>query len=140
MFVCNMQSMREMVAPGEELMPHRFNSVKDISLASNISQVNSGTSNLVKYATLASTIDQVNSGCFNLVKDATVTLVSNNDQVNTGCSEPGSTSTSIKTLSRNRGLFMREDLVRNDSLDRSSLEEELFIRNKCRRLTDNTAQ
>lgn len=128
------------MAPGEELMPHRFNSVKDISLASNISQVNSGTSNLVKYATLASTIDQVNSGCFNLVKDATVTLVSNNDQVNTGCSEPGSTSTSIKTLSRNRGLFMREDLVRNDSLDRSSLEEELFIRNKCRRLTDNTAQ
>ena len=77
MFVCNMQSMREMVVPGEELMPHRFTFVKDVSLASNISQVNSGTSNLVKYATLASTIDQVNSECFYLVKDATVTLVSN---------------------------------------------------------------
>lgn len=132
-----MQAMREMVAPGEELMPHRFNLVNYASLASNNNQVNSGSFNPVKYATRESNINRANSECFNLEKHAT--MVSNHNEVDSGSSELGSTSTPIKTLTRNRGLVMREDSARNDSQISSLVEEVLLNRSKCRRLNDSSA-
>jgi hypothetical protein len=126
------------VAPGAELMPHRFNLVNYASLASNDIQVDSGSFNLEKYATPVSNVDQANSGSFNLVKYAT--LVCNGDQVDAGSSEQGSTSIPIKTLTRNRGLVMREDSAMTDSQGRSSLDEEvLFHRSKSRHLNDSSA-
>ncbi|KAJ4758758.1 Non-structural maintenance of chromosomes element A [Rhynchospora pubera] len=165
------KAMREMVAPGAELMPHRVSSLNYATLAPNTGQANSGPSNseqyatlaynisednsdslnLLKYATLASNISEDNSDSFNLLKYATLAsningvspgssnlvtcaLLPDPCQVNTRPSATGSTSTPIKTLTRNRGLIMRENSVMNDSQNRSAVSEVLFYRRKFRRL------
>ncbi|KAJ4811209.1 Non-structural maintenance of chromosome element 4 [Rhynchospora pubera] len=165
------KAMREMVAPGAELMPHRVSSLNYATLAPNTGQANSGPSNSeqyatlaynisednsdslnpLKYATLASNISEDNSDSFNLLKYATLAsningvspgssnlvtcaLLPDPCQVNTRPSATGSTSTPIKTLTRNRGLIMRENSVMNDSQNRSAVSEVLFYRRKFRRL------
>ncbi|KAJ3707381.1 hypothetical protein LUZ61_011086 [Rhynchospora tenuis] len=145
------KAMREMVAPGAELMPHRVNSLNYATLAPSTGPTNSGPSNSVQYATLAYNFSEDNSDSFNSLKYAplasnisevspgssnlvTCAPLSDPCQVNTRPSAPGSTSTPIKTLTRNRGLVMREDSVMKDSQSRSADTEVLFYRRKARRL------
>ncbi|KAJ1702535.1 hypothetical protein LUZ63_002314 [Rhynchospora breviuscula] len=166
------KAMREMVAPGAELMPHRVSSLNYSTLAPNTGQANSWPSNSEQYATLAYNISEDNSDSFNPLKYATLasnisednsdsfnplkyaTLASNINEVSPGSSNlvtsallpdpcqvntvrpsaTGSTSTPIKTLTRKRGLIMRENSIMNDSQNRSADREVLFYRRKFRRL------